>query len=130
MTSDPIGRTPGPPGKRILIVEDELMIRMLLEDMLDELGYSVAGEAAHIDEALAAAANPDLDIAILDVNLHGRTIAPVADVLAGRGIPFVFATGYGEQGLPEGYRDRPTLRKPFQKEALGESLDRALAAKG
>jgi CheY-like chemotaxis protein len=126
MTADP-GAKPAARGKRILIVEDELMIRMLLEDMLDELGYSVAAEAAHIDEALAAAANPELDIAILDVNLHGRTIAPVAAILAERGIPFVFATGYGEQGVPDGYRDRPTLRKPFQKEALRQSLDRALA---
>jgi len=129
MSTDP-GAKPAAGGKRILIVEDELMIRMLLEDMLDELGYSVAGEAAHIDEALAAAANPELDIAILDVNLHGRTIAPVAAILAERGIPFVFATGYGEQGVPDGYRDRPTLRKPFQKEALGQSLSRALAGKG
>jgi CheY-like chemotaxis protein len=129
MSTDP-GAKPAAGGKRILIVEDELMIRMLLEDMLDELGYRVAGEAAHIDEALAAAANPELDIAILDVNLHGRTIAPVAAILAERGIPFVFATGYGEQGVPDGYRDRPTLRKPFQKEALGQSLSRALAGKG
>jgi CheY-like chemotaxis protein len=129
MTADP-DATPAAAGKRILIVEDELMIRMLLEDMLNELGYSVAAEAAHIDEALTAAKDVELDVAILDVNLHGRSIAPIAAILAARGIPFVFATGYGEQGVPDGYRDRPTLRKPFQKDALGQSLDRALAPKG
>ena len=67
------------PAKRILVVEDELMIRMLLEDMLGELGYTVAAEAAHIDEALEAAKNADFDIAILDVNLNGQPISPVAE---------------------------------------------------
>ena len=92
---------PLPQGKRILVVEDELMIRMLLEDMLGELGYIVAAEAARIDEALDAANNADFDVAILDVNLNGEPILPVADALAARGTPFVFATGYGERGLPE-----------------------------
>ena len=89
------------PAKRILVVEDELMIRMLLEDMLGELGYTVAAEAARIEEALDAAKNAEFDIAILDVNLNGQPIAPVADALVARGMPFVFATGYGERGLPE-----------------------------
>ena len=115
-----------PPAKRILVVEDELMIRMLLEDMLGELGYTVAAEAARIDEALEAAKTADFDVAILDVNLNGQTIAPVAEVLAARGTPFVFATGYGERGLPEAYRDRPTLKKPFQMEGLKQMLESAL----
>src|SRR4030081_2030674 len=102
------------PAKRILVVEDELMIRMLLEDMLGELGYTVAAEAARIDEALQAAKSADFDIAILDVNHTGGPTSPVADALVARGMPFVFATGYGEQGLPETYRGRPTLKKPFQ----------------
>jgi CheY-like chemotaxis protein len=117
-------------GKRVLIVEDELMIRMLLEDMLGELGYTVAGEAGRIDEALEIATKAEFDVAILDVNLNGQTIVPVADVLVARGKPFVFATGYGEQGLPDGYRDRPTLKKPFQKDGLSRSLDSALAQAG
>ena len=113
-------------GKRILVVEDELMIRMLLEDMLGELGYTIAAEAARIDEALQAAKNADFDLAILDVNLNGEPISPVADALAARGMPFVFATGYGEQGLPETYRGRPTLKKPFQLDGLKQMLEKAL----
>jgi CheY-like chemotaxis protein len=114
------------PAKRILVVEDELMIRMLLEDMLGELGYTVAAEAARIEEALDAAKNADFDIAILDVNLNGQPISPVADALVARGMPFVFATGYGERGLPEPYRDRPTLKKPFQMDGLKQMLQIAL----
>jgi CheY-like chemotaxis protein len=122
MTTTPNSATP-----RVLVVEDELMIRMLLEDMLGELGYTVAAEAARIDEALAAAKTADFDLAILDVNLNGQPISPVADALVARGTPFVFATGYGEHGLPEPYRDRPTLKKPFQMEGLKLMLERALA---
>jgi CheY-like chemotaxis protein len=122
------GARPATPGKRVLIVEDELMIRMLLEDMLGELGYTIAAEAGRMDEALRAANNADFDLAILDVNLNGEPISPVADALAARGMPFVFATGYGEQGLPETYRDRPTLKKPFQLEGLKQMLESALKA--
>jgi CheY-like chemotaxis protein len=116
-------------GKRILVVEDELMIRMLLEDMLGELGYTIAAEAARLDEALDAAKNGQFDLAILDVNLNGQTIAPVAEALAARGTPFVFATGYGERGLPDAYRDRPTLKKPFQMDGLSKTIAIALAGK-
>src|SRR6516225_9386613 len=119
---------PATPARRILVVEDELMIRMLLEDMLGELGYTVAAEAGRLDEALAAAKNAEIDVAILDVNLNGQPILPVADALAARGTPFVFATGYGERGLPEPYRDRPTLKKPFQLEGLKQMLESALKA--
>ena len=108
----------------ILIVEDELMIRMLLEDMLTDLGYAVAGAAAHLDEATRLAREADIDVAILDVNLNGHTVSPVAEILDSRGLPFVFATGYGERGLPERYRDRPTVHKPFEQEALGRVLAR------
>ncbi|MGA7487738.1 MAG: response regulator [Xanthobacteraceae bacterium] len=118
---------PATPAKRILVVEDELMIRMLLEDMLNELGYTVAAEAAHIDEALEATKSADFDLAILDVNLDGQPVSPVADALVARGTPFVFATGYGERGLPELYRDRPTLKKPFQLEGLKHMLESALS---
>jgi CheY-like chemotaxis protein len=107
-------------AKRILVVEDELMIRLLLEDMLSELGYTVAAEAARMDEALEATKNADFDLAILDANLNGQPVSPVADALVARGTPFVFATGYGE--MPAPYRDRPTLMKPFQMDGLKQML--------
>jgi CheY-like chemotaxis protein len=117
-------------GKRILIVEDELMIRMLLADMLSELGYAVAAEAGRLDEALAAATTVDFDLAILDINLSGESITPVAEALAARGTPFIFASGYGTPGLPEPYRNRPTLRKPFQMPELKRILQSTLAGGG
>ena len=117
---------PATQAKRILVVEDEVMIRMLLEDMLGELGYIVAAQAARIDEALEATKNADFDLAILDGNLNGEPVSPVADALVARGMPFVFATGYDDRGLPKPYRDRPTLKKPFQMEALKRMLQSAL----
>ncbi len=113
-------------GLRILVVEDELMISMLVEDMLAELGHEVAGTAASIEEASRLAQVGDFDGALLDVNLNGKTVDSVAHTLVHRNIPFVFTTGYGQQGIPEGYRDRPTLQKPYQIEQLGQALERAL----
>jgi len=84
-------RTPRDAGQAILVVEDEPMIRMLLEDMLGELGYTVAAEAARIEEALEATKNADFDLAILDADLNGQPALPVADALVTRGTPFVFA---------------------------------------
>jgi CheY-like chemotaxis protein len=115
-------------SKRVLIVEDELMIRMLLEDMLAELGYAVAASATRLDEALSIASSGDFDVAILDVNLEGQPSSPVADVLVARGTPFLFATGYGQRGLPEHYRNQPTLKKPFQMESLRRMLHDVLQA--
>ena len=91
---------------RVLVVEDEYLIRMLLEDMLADLGYAVAAAVGTIPEARALAATGDFSAAVLDVNLDGQEIFPVADILKERGLPFVFVTGYGERSLPELYRDR------------------------
>jgi CheY-like chemotaxis protein len=112
-------------SKRVLVVEDELMIRMLLDGMLGDLGHTVAAEAGGIDEALALAKEADFDIAILDVNLNGQPIDPVVEILIERGLPFVFATGYSPRGVPEPYQGNPTLQKPFQSEALARALDAA-----
>jgi CheY-like chemotaxis protein len=109
-------------GKRVLVVEDELMIRMLLQDMLVDLGYTLAGEAGRIDEAVTLANQTEFDVAILDVNLNGQPISPVVEVLRKRGLPFVFATGYGQRGVPEAYRETPTLQKPFQADALAKAI--------
>lgn len=114
-------------GLRILVVEDELMISMLVEDMLAELGHEVAGTAASIEEASRLARFGDFDGALLDVNLNGQTVDAVAHALVDRNIPFVFTTGYGQQGIPEAYRDRPMLQKPYQIEQLSHALDSALS---
>ena len=107
---------------RIFVVEDEYLIRMLLEDMLADIGYSVAAAAGSLSEARDLASKVEIDLAILDVNIDGEEVFPVADVLASRNIPFVFVTGYGGQGLPDNYRRRPTLQKPFQIEDLKTTL--------
>lgn len=112
---------------RILIVEDEYLIRMLLEDMLGDIGYSVAAAVGTIDEAKPLAESAEIDLAILDVNLDGQPIYPVAEILAKRGLPFVFVTGYGGRNLAEPYRDRPTLQKPFQSDQLKKTLADVLA---
>jgi CheY-like chemotaxis protein len=108
--------------RRILVVEDEMMIRMLLEDMLTDLGYTIVAACASVDEALACATQAELDAAILDVNVGGTPVYPVADALAARGVPFMFSTGYGERGVADTYRNHPTLQKPFQMEGLERAL--------
>src|ERR1700688_3310934 len=112
-------------GKRVLVVEDELMIRMLLEGMLTALGHTVVAQAGGIEEALALAKQAEFDVALLDVNLNNEPITPVVEVLVQRGLPFVFASGYGQRGVPEAYRSSPTLQKPFQVDALAQALEAA-----
>jgi DNA-binding response OmpR family regulator len=113
-------------GRSVFLVEDEVMIRMMVADMLEELGYKVAAEAGDITEALRLADATQFDIAILDVNVNGKVISPVADLIKAKGCPFIFATGYGSSGLPEQYRDRPALQKPFQLDALAKTIEAAL----
>jgi CheY-like chemotaxis protein len=115
-----------PPGGSVFLVEDEVMIRMMVADMLEELGYSVAAEAGEINEAIKLAQSAEFDIAILDVNVNGKVISPVAELIQARNRPFIFATGYGSSGLPLEYRDRPALQKPFQIETLAKMIDMAL----
>lgn len=111
-------------GLRVLLVEDEMMVALLLEDMLAELGHTVVGPLSRIDKAVEAARQQALDAAVLDVNLNGQAVYPVAEALAARGVPFVFATGYGSRGLCGAWRGRPVLQKPFQR----HDLQRVLAA--
>jgi CheY-like chemotaxis protein len=115
-----------PPGGSVFLVEDEVMIRMMVAEMLEELGYSIAAESGDIEQALELAQTTNFDIAILDVNVNGKLISPVAEVIEGRNRPFIFATGYGTQGLPPEYRDRPALQKPFQMENLAVVIERTL----
>ena len=110
-------------SKRVLIVEDELMIRMLLEGMLTDLGHSVAAEAGGLDEAISLARQAEFDLAVLDVNLNGTPVTPVVEILIQRGLPFIFASGYGQRGLPEAYQTAPILQKPFQADALEQAIN-------
>jgi CheY-like chemotaxis protein len=120
--------TEAQPGKqaKLLVVEDDALIRMLLADMLGEIGYTVAAEAASSDEALEATRKTEFDLAILDADLNGRSVSPVADALVAREIGFVFVTG-SDHGL-YAYRDRPTLKKPFQIDALKRCCKSALSS--
>jgi CheY-like chemotaxis protein len=108
---------------RILLVEDEMLVAMNIEDMLLELGHEVAGIASRLEPALALAREGRFDLAMLDVNLAGDRSFPVADLLIERGIPFLFATGYGLDGIDERYRDRPVLQKPFRARDLEAALE-------
>ena len=99
-----------------------MLIGMLLQDMLADLGHTVVAVVPRVNEALTAVQRDDFDVAILDVHLNGQAVFPVADALIGRGRPFVFATGYGERGLPEQYRNQPILQKPFAKDDLERTL--------
>jgi CheY-like chemotaxis protein len=106
---------------RVLIVEDEVVVALFLEDILDECGYRVAGVVTQLDDAMAR--EVDYDIAVLDVHINGRNVFDFADLLVARGIPFVFATGYGERGIPERHRASPVLQKPFQPDELKRILE-------
>lgn len=112
---------------RILIVEDEMLVAMNIEDMLLDLGHEVAGLASRLEPALSLAGEAQFDLAMLDVNLAGQTSFPVAAVLARRGIPFLFATGYGIKGIAEEYRSYTVLQKPFRAGDLERALREAVA---
>ncbi|WFU82093.1 response regulator [Bradyrhizobium sp. CIAT3101] len=114
-------------ARRILIVEDEMMIAMMIEDFLADLGWDVVGVASTLDRALAMARDAAIDAALLDVNLNGQDTYPAADILSERQIPFVFATGYGAQGIADRFRHVPALTKPYQLDELDGALHRAMA---
>jgi DNA-binding response OmpR family regulator len=109
-------------GLRILIVEDEMMVVLELEDMIREMGHVVVASATRIDAALECARSVECDVAILDVNVAGRMSFPVAEALRARGIPFIFATGYGASALPEEFRDQVILHKPFRMSDIMREL--------
>ncbi|WP_454714277.1 response regulator [Caulobacter segnis] len=108
---------------KVLVVEDEALVSMLVEDMLTDLGCTIVGPAAEIEEALKLATTADIDAALLDVNLGGRPIFPVADALKARGVPFAFASGYGEAGLTEDHKGATVLQKPFREADLRRVLE-------
>ena len=100
-------------GRRILVVEDEILIAMMIEQALAKFGCEILGPISKLDNALQSAREETFDAAILDVNIRGGRVYPVAQVLRTRGIPFLLASGYGDWALPEAFRDQPRLTKPF-----------------
>jgi CheY-like chemotaxis protein len=106
----------------ILVVEDEVLVALMISEMLGDLGCAVAASAGNLRDALALAQSSDLDGAILDLNLAGEPVYPVADVLAAKGVPFVFLTGYGAAGIEPRFADVPTIAKPFHPSALEDAV--------
>lgn len=110
----------------ILLVEDEALIRMMLAEMVEELGHRVVAEAGCVDDARSLAEIEGYDLAILDINLQGADVRPVAEVVKGRGLPFFFLSGYGSKGVPDGFEGTPVLLKPCTLDALKHTIDAVL----
>jgi CheY-like chemotaxis protein len=111
----------------IFLVEDEVLIRMMLAEMLKELGHRVVAEAGRIEEAqLLLAQTAEFDLALLDVNVGGHNITPVAECIEKRGLPFLFVSGYGSDSLPEPFRGRSVLLKPFVVSKLSAAIEAIL----
>lgn len=109
-------------GARVFLVEDEGLVALMIEDMLEELGLKVVASAAHLRRACELAATGSFDLALLDINLAGEFVFPVARVLRDRRIPFLFSTGYGTPPLDEEFRHAPAIGKPFTVDQLKEKL--------
>src|SRR5215831_5767559 len=105
-------------GVRVLVVEDEYLVAILIQEMLESAGCVVSGPIPRLPEALDAVDHDGYDAAVLDVNLAGERINPVADALSERNVPFLFVTGYGANGLPSEYAERPHVCKPFRMAEL------------
>jgi CheY-like chemotaxis protein len=114
------------PGASLFLVEDEVLIRMMIADMVVEFGHRVVAEAGSIHEATSLAGSAQFDLALLDVNIAGSNIAPAAEIIEGRGLPLLFVTGYGKKGIPPHFQARPTLSKPFLANQLKAMIDAAL----
>jgi DNA-binding response OmpR family regulator len=109
-------------GVKVLVVEDEFLVASLIEEMLQSAGCVVSGPIPRVAEALTAVDRETYDAAVLDVNLGSERIDPVADVLSGRNIPFMFVTGYNTGALPGDHAQRPRLCKPFKMAELLDAL--------
>jgi CheY-like chemotaxis protein len=114
-------------GRRVLIVEDESMVSMIIEDALVDFGCVIVASASRFDDAADKAQSLSFDVAILDINLHGRQTLPIAEALAERGVAFLFVTGYAAATIPERLRKAPILQKPFRLDDLARTLRAAMA---
>src|ERR1700742_720083 len=114
----------------VFLVEDETLIRMMVVEMLKELGHRVVAEAGSIQTAEPLARTSEFDLAVFDINVAGFIISPIAEIVAARGLPFVFVSGYGPEGLPASFKDKPVLRKPFSITEFATLINSALSAAG
>jgi CheY-like chemotaxis protein len=105
-------------GRRVLVVEDEMLVLIMIEDMLADLGCKSVASAATVDKALALINEQIFDVVMLDMNLNGNDSYVVAETLAARGIPFFYSTGNTGRSSRDGFSDRPVLKKPFKYEEL------------
>ena len=113
-------------SRRVLIVEDEILILMMIEDMLTDLGCESIAVASKVDQAIALVEGQVFDAAMLDINLNGIPSYPIADALTARGVPYFFSTGNGVKDMKEGYRDQDVLKKPFTFDQLSNMFSRSL----
>ena len=109
-------------GLCVLVVEDEAIISFLLEDMLGDLGASDVRHAGNVQTALAYLETHKPDLAVLDVNLGGERVYPVAEKLTALGVRFIFTTGYGRSGMEPRWQDSPVIQKPFNVEGMTQAL--------
>jgi CheY-like chemotaxis protein len=107
----------------ILLVEDEALIRMMISEMVEELGHIVVAEAGSIEDAQHLAETATFDLAILDINIAGFNVQPVAEIIERRGLPFLFVSGYGVKGLPQPFRTKPILEKPCFLAQLKQEIE-------
>ena len=115
-------------GMRVMVVEDELLVAMLIEEMLIDEGCTIVGPFSNLADALRAAAEVMVDVAVLDVNLRGEKVYPVATLLAQRGIPFLLLSGYGNDAIPYDHPDWRAFSKPFQAAELVNVLARQIVS--
>src|SRR5215469_16898701 len=113
-------------GVRVLVVEDEYLVAILIQEMLESAGCVVSGPIPRLPEALDAVDHDGYDVAVLDVNLAGERIDPVAEALSRRNVPFLFVTGYGAGVLSDEFAERPRLCKPFKMADLLHTLSRVV----
>jgi CheY-like chemotaxis protein len=113
-------------SRRVLIVEDEILILMMIEDMLTDLGCESIAVASKVDQAITLVEGQVFDAAMLDINLNGIPSYPIADALTARGVPYFFSTGNGVKDMKEGYRDQDVLKKPFTFDQLSNMFSRSL----
>src|SRR5207302_219720 len=115
-------------GNRVLLVEDEILVAMMMRDILSELGLSVIGPFSRLSDAMVAAVHDGIDAGIIDINLGGEFVYPVADVLVARQVPFVFVTGYGVESIDSRFAHVPIIKKPVQRQALQQIFAPAQSA--